>query len=221
MSLKKAIGIIVLVLLIDQISKIYIKTNFALGESVEVFSWFKILFVENRGMAWGVELPGSYGKLFLTLFRLFAITAIGYWLYDAVKKNSSRILIVAIALIFAGAFGNIIDSVFYGLIFNESVYKGEVATFMSEAGGYAPVFHGRVVDMLHFPMIDTTWPEWLPWIGGDRFTFFDPVFNIADSAITIGVLLLIIFNKRAFPKKKKEEKREVVKEVVEVTPEEA
>ncbi|MBC8755191.1 lipoprotein signal peptidase [Kordia sp. YSTF-M3] len=201
MSLKKAIGIIVLILLIDQISKIYIKTNFALGESVEVFGWFKILFVENKGMAWGVELPGSYGKLFLTLFRLFAITAIGYWLYDSVKKKSSKILIVAIALIFAGAFGNIIDSVFYGIIFNESVYQGEVASFMPEAGGYAPVFHGHVVDMLYFPMIDTTWPEWVPWLGGDRLSFFDPVFNIADSAITIGVLLLIIFNKKAFPKK--------------------
>ncbi|EDP96642.1 lipoprotein signal peptidase [Kordia algicida OT-1] len=214
MSLKKAIGIIVLVLLIDQISKIYIKTNFALGESVEVFSWFKILFVENKGMAWGVELPGSYGKLFLTLFRLFAITAIGYWLYDSVKKKGSRILIVAIALIFAGAFGNIIDSVFYGLIFNESVYQGEVATFMPEGGGYAPVFYGRVVDMLHFPMIDTTWPAWMPWIGGDRFTFFDPVFNIADSAITIGVLLLIIFNKRAFPKKPKNVKEIAVEEEI-------
>lgn len=201
MSLKKAIGIIVLILLIDQISKIYIKTNFALGESVEVFGWFKILFVENKGMAWGVELPGSYGKLFLTLFRLFAITAIGYWLYDAVKKKSSRILIVAIALIFAGAFGNIIDSVLYGLIFSKSAYQGEVATFLPEAGGYAPVFHGHVVDMLYFPLIDTTWPAWVPWLGGDRLTFFDPVFNIADSAITIGVLLLIIFNKRAFPKK--------------------
>lgn len=213
MSLKKAIGIIVLVLLIDQISKIYIKTNIALGESVEVFSWFQILFVENKGMAWGVELPGSYGKLFLTLFRLFAITAIGYWLFDAVKKKSSKVLIVAIALIFAGAFGNIIDSVFYGIIFNESVYKGEVATFLPEAGGYAPIFHGRVVDMLHFPLIDTTWPEWMPWIGGDRFTFFDPVFNIADSAITIGVALLIIFNKKAFPKKAKTA-REIVQEEI-------
>lgn len=201
MSLKKSIGIIVLILLIDQISKIYIKTNFALGESVEVFGWFKILFVENKGMAWGVELPGSYGKLFLTLFRLFAITAIGYWLYDAVKKHSSRILIVAIAFIFAGALGNIIDSVFYGIIFNESIYKGEVATFLPEAGGYAPVFHGHVVDMLHFPLIETTWPEWVPWLGGDPLSFFDPVFNIADSAITVGVLLLIIFNKKAFPKK--------------------
>jgi signal peptidase II len=201
MSLKKAIGIIVLVLLVDQISKIYIKTNFVLGESVDVFSWFKIHFVENRGMAWGVELPGSYGKLLLTLFRLFAISAIGYWLYDAVKKHSSRILIVAIALIFAGAFGNIIDSVFYGIIFSESVLRGEVATFLPEAGGYAPVFHGHVVDMLYFPMIDTTWPEWVPWLGGDRLSFFDPVFNVADSAITIGVLLLIVFNKRAFPKK--------------------
>lgn len=204
MSLKKAIGIIVLVLLIDQISKIYIKTNFVLGESVEVFGWFKILFVENRGMAWGVELPGNYGKLLLTLFRLFAITAIGYWLYSEVKKKASRILIVAIALIFAGAFGNIIDSVFYGILFNASELGGGIASFLPEAGGYAPVFHGHVVDMLYFPMIDTVLPEWMPWFGGKRFTFFDPVFNIADSAITIGVLLLIIFNKKAFPKKEKE-----------------
>jgi len=218
MSLKKAIGIIVLILLIDQISKIYIKTNFVLGEKIVVFDWFEILFVENRGMAWGVELPGSYGKLFLTLFRLFAITAIGYWLYDAVKKHSSRILIIAVALIFAGALGNIIDSVFYGIIFNGS--EGQLATFLPDEGGYAPVFYGRVVDMLHFPLVDTTWPEWMPWVGGDRLTFFDPVFNIADSAITVGVALLIIFNKKAFPKKKKEEKKqEVVKEVVEVTPE--
>ncbi|WP_298509391.1 lipoprotein signal peptidase [uncultured Kordia sp.] len=205
MSLKKAIGIIVLVLLIDQISKIYIKTNFVLGEEVEVFSWFKILFVENKGMAWGAEIPGSYGKLFLTLFRLFAITAIGYWLYDAVKKQSSRILIIAISLIFTGALGNIIDSVFYGIIFSAS--DGQVATFLPEAGGYASVFHGHVVDMLHFPLIDTTWPEWTPWLGGDRLRFFAPVFNIADSAITIGVALLIIFNKKAFPKKKKEEEK--------------
>lgn len=206
MSLKKSIGIIVLILLIDQISKIYIKTNFKLGESVEVFGWFEILFVENRGMAWGVELPGSYGKLLLTLFRLFAITAIGYWLYDAVKKHSSRILIIAVSLIFAGALGNIIDSVFYGILFNGS--EGQLATFLPDEGGYAPVFYGRVVDMLHFPLIDTTWPEWMPWVGGDRLTFFDPVFNIADSAITIGVALLIIFNKKAFPKKKKEDKKD-------------
>lgn len=203
MSLKKAIGIIILVLLIDQISKIYIKTHFSLGESVPVFGWFEILFVENRGMAWGVELPGSYGKLLLTLFRLVAITAIGYWLYDAVRKKSSKVLIVAIALIFAGAFGNIIDSVFYGIFFSESIYNGDIATFMPESGGYAPIFHGRVVDMLHFPMIETTWPEWVPWVGGKVLKFFEPVFNIADSAITIGVSLLIIFNKKAFPKKEK------------------
>ncbi|WP_046754861.1 lipoprotein signal peptidase [Kordia jejudonensis] len=214
MSLKKAIGIIILVLLIDQISKIYIKTNFTLGESVNVFGWFKILFVENRGMAWGVELPGNYGKLFLTLFRLFAITAIGYWLHTEVKKKASRVLIVAIALIFAGAFGNIIDSVFYGILFSESTLDSGLATFMPEAGGYASVFHGHVVDMLYFPMVDTTLPEWMPWVGGDRFTFFDPVFNIADSAITIGVLLLIIFNKRAFPKQPKNVKEIVVEEEI-------
>ena len=201
MSLKKAIAIIIVVLFIDQVSKIYIKTHFSLGESVEVFSWFKILFVENKGMAWGVELPGSYGKLILTLFRLIAITAIGYWLIDIINKKGSSILITSIALIFAGALGNIIDSVSYGLLFGESVYNGEVAQFLPEAGGYAPIFYGKVVDMLYFPIIKNgTWPEWFPWIGGDNFSFFDPVFNIADSSITIGVILLLLFNKKAFPK---------------------
>jgi signal peptidase II len=196
MSLKKAIALIILVLLIDQISKIYIKTNFTLYDGVDVFSWFKIYFIENEGMAWGAKIPGQYGKLILTLFRLVAIIGIGYWLWDSVRKNASKILIISISLIFAGAFGNIIDSVFYGIIFNDSA--GQVASFMPADGGYGTLFHGKVVDMF-------------------SFSFFDPVFNVADSSISIGVGLLILFNKRAFPKKKEEETKEVEEETVEIT----
>lgn len=205
MSLKKAIAIIVLVLLVDQISKIYIKTTFILGDGVDVLSWFKIHFVENEGMAWGAKIPGEYGKLFLTLFRLIAIVGIGYWLWDSVRKNASRILIVSIALIFAGALGNIIDSVFYGLIFNDS--SSQVASFLPPEGGYGQIFYGKVVDMLYFPLWEGVLPEWIPYWGGTYFTFFDPVFNVADTAISVGLVLLIIFNKKAFPKKKESEAR--------------
>jgi signal peptidase II len=204
MSLKKAGIIIILILLVDQISKIYIKTNFALGEEIEVFDWFRILFVENEGMAWGTKIPGEYGKLALTLFRLAAIVGIGYWLWDSIRKNGSRLLIVAIAMIFAGAFGNIIDSVFYGIIFNDSY--GQVASFLPESGGYATLFHGKVVDMLYFPLWKGYLPGWIPFWGGEYFTFFEPVFNIADSAISVGVALLLVFNKKAFPKKEEDEK---------------
>src|SRR6476620_12445242 len=150
MSLKKAYFLIFLVLLVDQVSKIYIKTHFVLREEVSVFSWFKILFIENEGMVWGTVIPGAYGKIILTVFRLFAVTGIGYWLWDSVKKNGSNYLIVAIALILAGAFGNIIDSVFYGVIFNDSY--SEVATLFSDTP-YGEWFHGKVVDMLYFPFI--------------------------------------------------------------------
>lgn len=198
MSLKKASFIILIILLIDQISKFYIKTHFSLGEQIEVFSWFKILFVENEGMAWGAKIPGAYGKLFLTLFRLVAICGIGYWLWDSIRKQAPKILTFCIAFIFAGALGNIIDSVFYGMIFDDSHHQ--VASFMPEGGGYASVFYGKVVDMLYFPLWKGYLPEWIPFWGGEYFTFFEPVFNIADSAITIGVALLLVFNKRAFPK---------------------
>jgi len=201
MTLKKPIFIIILILLIDQISKIYIKTHFSLGESITIFEWFKIAFVENEGMAWGAKIPGQYGKLFLTLFRLVAIVGIGYWLWDSVRKNYSKILIVSIALIFAGALGNIIDSVFYGIIFEDS--HRNIATMFPPDGGYGTLFHGKVVDMLHFPMWEGFLPKWIPFWGGDYFTFFDPVFNIADMSISIGFGLLIVFNKRAFPKEEK------------------
>lgn len=201
MSLKKAGLIIFIILLIDQVSKIYIKTHYQLhgGFNVLGMEWFRIYFIENEGMAWGAQIPGKYGKLFLTLFRLAAIVGIGYWLWDSVKKQTSRILTIAVSFIFAGAFGNIIDSVFYGLIFNDSL--GQVATFMPEGGGYAPVFYGKVVDMLYFPIWSGDLPEWFPFWGGESFTFFEPVFNIADASITTGVLMLLVFHRKAFPKK--------------------
>ncbi len=198
MNLKKASLLILLVLIIDQVSKIYVKTHFALGDSYEVFSWFKIHFVENEGMAWGVKIPGLYGKLFLSLFRLVAISGIGYWLWDSIRKKQPNLLIVAISLIFAGATGNILDSIFQGILFSHS--NGQVATFMPTDGGYASVFYGKVVDMLYFPLYEGILPDWIPVWGGTYFTFFEPVFNVADSAICIAVILLILFNKKVFPK---------------------
>lgn len=197
MSLRNAYFLIFIILLVDQASKIFIKTNFVLGEEVNVFNWFKILFIENEGMAWGTEIPGTYGKLFLTVFRLIAVTAIGYWLWDSVHKNASNYLIVAIALILAGAFGNIIDSVFYGVIFDDS--HNHLATLFSEKP-YGKLFHGKVVDMLYFPIIDSTFPSWLPIWGGNDFKFFNAIFNVADMAISTGVGILIVFNKKAFHK---------------------
>jgi len=197
MSLRNAYLLIFIILLVDQVSKIYIKTNFVLGEEVNVFSWFKILFIENEGMAWGTEIPGTYGKLFLTLFRLVAVSAIAYWLWDSVKKNASNFLIVAISLIFAGAFGNIIDSVFYGIVFDDS--HQNIATLFSEKP-YGTIFHGKVVDMLYFPIYDGQWPQWMPLFGGKDFKFFNAIFNVADMAISTGVGILIVFNKKAFHK---------------------
>jgi len=198
MSLRKAGLLIILILLIDQISKIYIKTNFMLGEQVKVFEWFRILFVENEGMAWGAKIPGNYGKLLLTLFRLIAIVGIGYWLWETIKKGGSKLLTFSISLIFAGALGNIIDSVFYGVLFNDS--HGQVASFLPAEGGYGTLLHGKVVDMLYFPLWQGYLPEWIPVWGGQYFTFFEPVFNIADSSITIGFLMMILFNRKVFKK---------------------
>lgn len=198
MSLRNAYFLVIFILLIDQISKIYIKTNFILGEEVEVFSWFKIYFIENEGMAWGTKIPGEYGKLFLTVFRLFAVAGIGYWLWDSVKKKqSSNYLIVAIALIMAGAFGNILDSVFYGVNFDDS--QQNVATLFSNQP-YGTWFHGKVVDMFYFPIWQGNLPSWLPMWGGKEFTFFNAIFNIADVAISTGVGILLFFNKKAFHK---------------------
>ncbi|CAM1363652.1 Lipoprotein signal peptidase [Tenacibaculum sediminilitoris] len=193
---KKHIAIltVVLAILIDQISKIYIKTHFQLGEEVIVFQdWFRIHFTENNGMAWGFEFGGKAGKLFLTLFRVIAVSAIVYWLWQTIKKQAHTTVIIAIALILAGAIGNIIDSVFYGVIFDTSYHN--VATLFSDKP-YGELFYGKVVDMLYFPIYE-----------GENFTFFNAIFNGADSWITIGVALLFIFNKQAFPKEEKETKQ--------------
>jgi len=199
MSLKKAYLIVILVLIIDQVSKIYIKTSFMEGERVNVFSWFQIYFIENEGMAWGAEIPSWLGgKLTLTLFRIFAVVGIGWWLWDSVKKKQSNFLIVSVSLILAGAFGNIIDSVFYGVVFDHS--HGQVATMFSDQP-YGTLFHGKVVDMLYFPIItNAQWPEWIPIVGGKHFSFFNAIFNIADAAISVGIGILVVFNKRAFAK---------------------
>ena len=193
---KKHIAIltVILAILIDQISKIYIKTHFQLGEEVVVFNdWFRIHFTENNGMAWGFEFGGKAGKLFLTLFRVVAVTGIVYWLWQSIKRKAHTAVIIAIALILAGAVGNIIDSVFYGVIFDSSYHN--VATLFSD-NPYGELFHGKVVDMLYFPIYE-----------GENFTFFNAIFNGADSWITIGVALLFIFNKQAFPKEEKEAKK--------------
>ncbi len=206
MSLKKSALIIIIILLIDQISKIYIKTHFKLQDNIEVFSWFKIFFIENDGMAWGTKISDftsfisdRTAKVILTLFRVVAIFGIGYWLYNVTKNKGSKVLILAIALIFAGALGNIIDSVFYGVLFDNSY--NQVANFLPEGGGYDSLLHGKVVDMLHLPLYNNYLPEWVPFYGGEYFTFFEPVFNVADVAISTGFIMLIVFNRKAFPKK--------------------
>ncbi|MBS9766015.1 MAG: lipoprotein signal peptidase [Flavobacteriaceae bacterium] len=194
-TMKKSILIIIAVLLIDQISKIYIKTHFTYGEEVVVFDWFRIHFIENNGMAWGAEFGGKTGKLFLTVFRMFAISGIGYWLFSSIKKGAKTSFVVGLSLIFAGAFGNLIDSIFYGVIFDTPPYG--LATLFSE-NPYGTLFFGKVVDMLYFPMWEGILPDWLPIWGGKPFTFFNAIFNIADSAITIGVGVLLLFNRSMF-----------------------
>ena len=197
MSFNKALFLAFAVIVLDQISKIYIKTHFAIDDFIKVmgFDWFQIRFIENDGMAWGVEIPGNYGKLLLTTFRIFAVAGIIWWLKDSVKKKANTILIVSIALILAGAIGNILDSVFYGVIFDHSHHQ--IATLFSDQP-YGEWFHGKVVDMFYFPIWEGYFPEWLPIWGGNYFRFFNAIFNVADVAISLGVILLILFNKKAF-----------------------
>lgn len=195
--IKKSALFIVVLLILDQVFKIWIKTHMMLGEEFSVFGdWFIIHFIENNGMAFGMELAGKWGKVFLSLFRIVAICGIGWYLNDLCKKKAPKGLILSIGLIFAGAMGNIIDSAFYGIIFNDSYYQ--VASFMPEAGGYSLFLHGKVVDMLYFPLVDGNFPSWFPVWGGEHFVFFRPVFNIADSYITIGVALILLFHKKYF-----------------------
>lgn len=196
---KKITILVILILLADQISKIWIKTNMTLGESIPVFGdWFRIYFIENNGMAFGMQFGGLAGKLFLTLFRLVLAGFIIYYINKLIRRKDTPMgVLIGVSLIFIGAVGNIIDSVFYGAIFSESTFTS-VATMFPQGGGYAPLFFGKVVDMLYFPLIQTTLPEWIPFRGGEEFIFFRPIFNIADSCITVGVIYLIIFHRRFF-----------------------
>lgn len=199
--LKKSLLIIFLILLADQVLKIWIKTNMYLGQEYNVFgNWFIIHFTENEGMAFGMRFGGDYGKLLLSLFRIIAISAIGWYLFKIIKEKADKLYIITMSLIFAGAIGNMIDSAFYGLIFSDSFF--EVARIFPNEGGYGSFLHGKVVDMFYFPLIQGTYPDWVPLKGGETFIFFRPVFNIADSSISVGVLLLILFQKRFFKKSK-------------------
>ena len=201
---KKSLLFILSLIFLDQFVKFFIKLNYPIstyGEPAIIdLGFFKLLFIENKGMAMGAKLNNlipflddNSAKLILTIFRIFACIGLGFWLRSIIRNKGSQLLIICICLIFAGAVGNLIDSVFYGLIFSSSY--GQIATLFPEVG-YAPLFYGSVVDMIQFPLATWNWPSWIPYIGGDQYTFFEYVFNFADSYISTGVLILLIFNKK-------------------------
>ena len=192
--MKRAALIICSVLLADQLLKFWIKLNLQLGEEIQIADWFIIHFTENPGMAFGLELGGSYGKLFLSLFRMVAVVGIFFWLRSLIKQNAGALSVASVSLILAGALGNIIDSAFYGMIFSESL--GSAATLFPEEGGYGSFLHGRVVDMFYFPLYKGYLPDWLPIWGGDYFIFFRPIFNLADASISVGVALMLLFQRK-------------------------
>ncbi|MDX9771814.1 MAG: lipoprotein signal peptidase [Bacteroidales bacterium] len=191
----KSLLLIFSILIIDQIVKIIIKTNMIIGEEIPVLgNGFRIHFLENNGMAFGMEWGGTTGKAALSIFRMIAIAVISWYLMGIIRKKASLGLILSVSAIIAGAAGNLIDSAFYGLIFSESWHTP--AILFPEGGGYAPFLQGRVVDMLYFPVIDTSWPDWSPIKPGQSFIFFRPVFNLADASITTGVLAILFFQKK-------------------------
>jgi len=194
---KKAVLLIFTILFIDQILKIWIKTHMVIGQEIHLFgNWGILHFIENNGMAFGMEMGGKPGKLILSIFRVLAIFGIGWFLSSLISKKANLGLILAVSAIMAGAIGNIIDSAFYGMIFSESF--NQHAVLFPPGGGYSSFLHGRVVDMFYFPIINTHWPQWSPFRPGESLVFFRPVFNIADSSITCGVIAIVLFQKRMF-----------------------
>ena len=203
-TLKRALYIIFTLIILDQISKFYIKLNFPLtlygDDPILDYGFFKLLFIENKGMAWGTKLSDfvpflgdDISKLLLSIIRIIAIFFLGYWIKKSLEDKVSNSLLLSLCLIFAGAVGNLLDSVFYGVIFSHSY--GQVSTFLPEEG-YAPFFFGHVVDMLQFPIVSWVWPKWIPFVGGELYTFFEYVFNVADSSISLGIAILIFFNRK-------------------------
>lgn len=202
MRARQVFLIIFLIILADQALKFYIKLNYHYGEEHNVLGdWFRLHFVENEGMAWGWSLGGEFGKIALTLFRFAAVVFGVFYIRKIIRNKEHRGFIACAALIFAGALGNLIDSMFYGLIFSQTFHNGtNVAEFLPKEGGYASFLHGQVVDMLHFPLFEGTFPKWFPVWGGESFLFFNPVFNIADASISVGVISILIFQKKFFGK---------------------
>jgi len=203
-NLKRALYIIFIIILFDQISKFYIKLNFPLtlygDDAILDYGFFKLLFIENKGMAWGTKLSDfipflddEMSKLLLSIIRIVAIFFLGYWIKKSLEEKASNSLLLSLCLIFAGAVGNLLDSIFYGVIFSHSY--GQVSTFLPEES-YAPFFFGHVVDMLQFPIVSWIWPKWIPFVGGELYTFFEYVFNVADSSISLGIVILIFFNRK-------------------------